>query len=533
MMEKLIAGIILVFLVLAGGGGEVKATCGVPGSCCDTIECCYPSAVTGLCDGLSFPGNSCTASCTVPGNPCPAGSEKIGGSCAWEPAVGPTSTPGPTPPGPTSPPSGSCGNCDGCHPSSYTCSGGYPNDGGQSSCAVGEHTCCQPACPGGGGSGSNMTLSVQTPVVCGGSANLTVTNSSGPCDTQTINYADNVFSILAWVGCPSGSYGWANQRPIFDATGANTWQYGYAFKYDVDGSCPGEPFNRCRGGSANTRWTVSPVAPSGSIGLTSPADESFVGGTSASLDWDAVTNFGCGSSATTSYRVFVNSCSPAPAAKTNPTTLRTTVNSPTTVATFAGTAGSTYCWKVRADNSSNTPLYEGSTYMDSQTWRFTFGATPTPVATATPTPAPGCAVTTSPAVANLSTGGTAVVTANVSLFNGATVSETRFGSYNTSVATVSPTIVTTSPYSTTVTALSGGNTAVWSTVFLNGGYWCDTPGSADTDVNVTGPSPTPTPTPTLAPCSYGPYAIPGRIEAENFRCGGEGVGYHDTDVANN
>ena len=28
-------------------------------------------------------------------------------------------------------------------------------------------------------------------------------------------------------------------------------------------------------------------------------------------------------------------------------------------------------------------------------------------------------------------------------------------------------------------------------------------------------------------CDYGPYAIPGRVEAENYRCGGEGNGYHD------
>ncbi|TSC87467.1 MAG: coagulation factor 5/8 type domain-containing protein [Microgenomates group bacterium Gr01-1014_16] len=48
-----------------------------------------------------------------------------------------------------------------------------------------------------------------------------------------------------------------------------------------------------------------------------------------------------------------------------------------------------------------------------------------------------------------------------------------------------------------------------------------------------GGSVTPTPTPTPAACSFGPYSIPGRIEMENYKCGGEGVGYHDTDATNN
>ena len=34
-------------------------------------------------------------------------------------------------------------------------------------------------------------------------------------------------------------------------------------------------------------------------------------------------------------------------------------------------------------------------------------------------------------------------------------------------------------------------------------------------------------------CPYGPYTIPGRVEMENFDCGGQGVAYNDTDSSNN
>lgn len=33
-------------------------------------------------------------------------------------------------------------------------------------------------------------------------------------------------------------------------------------------------------------------------------------------------------------------------------------------------------------------------------------------------------------------------------------------------------------------------------------------------------------------CEYGPYVVPGRVEVENFDCGGKGVAYNDTDEAN-
>lgn len=70
-----------------------------------------------------------------------------------------------------------------------------------------------------------------------------------------------------------------------------------------------------------------------------------------------------------------------------------------------------------------------------------------------------------------------------------------------------------------------------------------TPSSTPTN----GPSPTPTAThtPTLTPtptntatatatvgCAYGPYTMPGRIEAENFTCGGQGVAYNDEEAVN-
>ncbi len=48
------------------------------------------------------------------------------------------------------------------------------------------------------------------------------------------------------------------------------------------------------------------------------------------------------------------------------------------------------------------------------------------------------------------------------------------------------------------------------------------------------PTHTATPTVTNTPvCAYGPYTIPGRVEIENFDCGGQGVAYNDTDSSNN
>ncbi|MEN6342660.1 MAG: carbohydrate-binding protein [Methanospirillum sp.] len=46
------------------------------------------------------------------------------------------------------------------------------------------------------------------------------------------------------------------------------------------------------------------------------------------------------------------------------------------------------------------------------------------------------------------------------------------------------------------------------------------------------PTPTPTPTPTVGPQPFKPNHIPGRVQAENYDRGGEGVAYHDTTPGN-
>jgi len=33
-------------------------------------------------------------------------------------------------------------------------------------------------------------------------------------------------------------------------------------------------------------------------------------------------------------------------------------------------------------------------------------------------------------------------------------------------------------------------------------------------------------------CAYGPYTVPGKIESENFNCGGQNISYYDSDTAN-
>jgi prepilin-type N-terminal cleavage/methylation domain-containing protein len=118
---------------------------------------------------------------------------------------------------------------------------------------------------------------------------------------------------------------------------------------------------------------------------------------------------------------------------------------------------------------------------------------------AAPTPIP-CSVSTSPSVANLTAGGTTgTVTATITGLGTASVTQVRFGSYNTSVATVNPASDASSPYSTIVTALTAGNTAVWATADLNDGRVCQSTGTTDTDINVVNPTSTPTPIPTNTP----------------------------------
>ncbi len=114
--------------------------------------------------------------------------------------------------------------------------------------------------------------------------------------------------------------------------------------------------------------------------------------------------------------------------------------------------------------------------------------TPTPTLTPTLIPTPTlvpCQVQTSPTTLNLSAGGTGTVTASViSGLGSASITRIRFGSYNTSIATVSPTSDVSSPYSTTVTGVSGGSTAVWGTADLSDGRMCPSSASSDTNVNV-------------------------------------------------
>jgi prepilin-type N-terminal cleavage/methylation domain-containing protein len=124
--------------------------------------------------------------------------------------------------------------------------------------------------------------------------------------------------------------------------------------------------------------------------------------------------------------------------------------------------------------------------------------TPTPTPTITPTPIP-CSTSTSPSVINLITTTTDTITAIVTGLGTATVNQMRFGSYNPGIATVNPTSDASSPYSTIITALTAGNTAVWATADLSDGRFCQSTGTTDTDINVVFPSPTPTRTPTPTP----------------------------------
>jgi prepilin-type N-terminal cleavage/methylation domain-containing protein len=96
-----------------------------------------------------------------------------------------------------------------------------------------------------------------------------------------------------------------------------------------------------------------------------------------------------------------------------------------------------------------------------------------------------CTVKTSPTTLNFLVGKTNIITAEVaSGLNEATITKMRFGSYSTDIAMVSPDNDTTSTYSTTVAALTTGNTAIWASADLSDGRTCQSTGTTDTNTNV-------------------------------------------------
>ncbi|EKE05814.1 MAG: hypothetical protein ACD_19C00176G0036 [uncultured bacterium] len=103
------------------------------------------------------------------------------------------------------------------------------------------------------------------------------------------------------------------------------------------------------------------------------------------------------------------------------------------------------------------------------------------------TPVVACQVTTSPTSRSLTVGGagqgvSAVVSSGL---GSATISNMAFGSYNTEVATVSPTSDTVSTYNTTVYPVAVGSTAVWATATLSDGRTCPSSSATDTNITVT------------------------------------------------
>ncbi len=85
----------------------------------------------------------------------------------------------------------------------------------------------------------------------------------------------------------------------------------------------------------------------------------------------------------------------------------------------------------------------------------------------TPTPAPTCTISLSPATLNLTIGGaTGTITATVSC--SIAIDNVTFTSNNTTIATVSPGTDTTSPFTTTITAVGSGATTITGVVNSGG-----------------------------------------------------------------
>ena len=86
---------------------------------------------------------------------------------------------------------------------------------------------------------------------------------------------------------------------------------------------------------------VTPDAPS----LVSPADGAELASVSVLLDWSAIGNWGVACDPAYQYEVIVDTVP-------SPTTIYSVVDDSATSATFTGTLGQTYYWKIRAHNGS-------------------------------------------------------------------------------------------------------------------------------------------------------------------------------------
>jgi len=195
--------------------------------------------------------------------------------------------------------------------------------------------------------------------------------------------------------------------------------------------------------------------------------------------------------------------------------------------TATGTVGVAFTYNITA---SNTPTSYGATGLPiGLNVNATTGAiTGTPStagtfnATITATNAGGTAsqalaITINPASPVISSAATATGTVGVAFTYSITASNspTSYGAtglptgltVNTSTGVISGTPTTAATYNATITATNAGGT-----------------GSKAVTFTISNPSSTP----------YGgtPWAIPGTIQAENYDDGGEGLAYHDADVAN-
>ncbi|MEK9200498.1 MAG: NBR1-Ig-like domain-containing protein [Patescibacteria group bacterium] len=159
----------------------------------------------------------------------------------------------------------------------------------------------------------------------------------------------------------------------------------------------------------------------------------------------------------------------------------------------------TFNFSITSPSTPGTYSSRWKMFQNTITW---FGAECGPVAVtvsnpvSSPTPIPTlapCSVITSPAAMTRVVGGpTGQVTAILlSGQNGASITNMAFGSYNTSIATVSPANDSSSIYATNVTGVSAGSTAVWATATLSDGRTCPASGTNDTNVTVVTPTPAP------------------------------------------
>ena len=207
---------------------------------------------------------------------------------------------------------------------------------------------------------------------------------AGGCNVSYGTYSDAeckaARSASQGISCPSGGYSYysCNEKSpgewwycygchVIGGTDVcpsecrkNSCGNGYVGAADCGKITPTKPNFGCKSNQACCRAkscgppacsNTSPSVPS----LIAPSANAVTTSTNVTLSWSPVSSWGknCGGNSDL-YEIYIQPCAAAPAAIANPTTLLAIVGSTVNSRSYTGSAGTSYCWKIRATNGSNS-----------------------------------------------------------------------------------------------------------------------------------------------------------------------------------